>query len=70
MKNTQANMQVWKQRLFYVVVILYAVFLTVATVKAGSKFCGEAASYTLTTVSLANDGNAIISQEELSLIHI
>lgn len=61
MKNTQANIQVGKQRLFYVVVILYAVFLTVATVKTGSKFCGEAASYMLTTVSLANDGNAIVS---------
>lgn len=67
MKNTQTNMQVWKQRLFYVVVILYAVFLTVATVKTGSKFCGEAASYMLTTVSLANDGNAIVSQEEIEL---
>lgn len=53
--------------LFYGAVILYAVFLTVLTVHTGSKYCGEAASYTLTAVSLANDGNAIVSADDIAV---
>lgn len=47
-------------------VTVYAIFLSWCTVRTGSTFSGEAASYTLTTVSLANDGNAIISEEDLA----
>lgn len=47
-------------------VAVYAVFLTWCTVRTGSTFSGEAASYTLTTVSLVNDGNAIVSTQDLA----
>lgn len=64
--QTKGSAGIWK-KLFYAAVFLYAVFLVVITVQAGSKFCGEAASYTLTTVSLAHDGNGIISEDEIAL---
>ena len=49
-----------------IAVAIYAVILTRETVRVGSVFNGEAASYTLTTVSLANDGNAIVSEDDLA----
>lgn len=54
------------EKLLLAVVVIYAVFLAGITVQTGSKFIGEAASYTLTTVSLVNDGNAIISQDDIA----
>ena len=47
-------------------VAAYALILTGATLHTGSIFSGEAASYTLTTVSLAHDGNAFISEQDLA----
>ena len=47
-------------------VAVYALILTGATLRTGSIFSGEAASYTLTTVSLAHDGNAIVSEQDLA----
>ena len=58
------------QRIVFLLLCLavaaYAVFLTWDTIRTGPTFSGEAASYTLTTVSLANDGNGIISEEDLA----
>lgn len=43
------------------------VFLFLCCVQTGTFFIGEAASYSLTTVSLAHDGNGFVSAEELAL---
>ena len=50
-----------------VVLAVYLVFLFVGCVQTGTFFIGEAASYSLTTVSLAHDGNGFVSGEELAL---
>ena len=50
-----------------VVLAIYLVFLFVNCVQTGTFFIGEAASYSLTTVSLAHDGNGFVSGEELAL---
>lgn len=52
--------------LLCVAVVVYAVLLSRAAVRTGSVFSGEAASYTLTTVSLAHDGNAFVSEQDLA----
>ena len=61
--------QTWQHvgfALLCLAVAVYAVFLTWNTIRTGTAFTGEAASYTLTTVSLANDGNAIVSEDDLA----
>lgn len=51
---------------FGVVLAVYLVFLLVRCLQTGTFFIGEAASYSLTTVSLAHDGNGFVSQHDLA----
>lgn len=53
--------------LWALVLLVYLVFLLVRCLQTGTFFIGEAASYSLTTVSLAHDGNGFVSPEEISL---
>lgn len=50
-----------------VILLVFLAFLLVACLHTGTFFIGEAASYSLTTVSLAHDGNGFVSAEELTL---
>lgn len=50
-----------------VLLLGFLAVLLAACLRTGTFFIGEAASYSLTTVSLAHDGNGFVSSEELTL---
>ena len=57
----------WAEIALGLLLAAFLILLGARCARSGTFFIGEAASYSLTTVSLVNDGNGFISGQEIEL---